>query len=137
MPASSSIVQRRTPEAWPGPCLFSLLIPALHPLCSLPPHPPSLLPPSLSQRKEREFRARLDTVARLYGVAAAMRMKTEADILSQICRAPGLPSSFVGLETVLGTDETIEFEDVLNDPQDRPDLPMVAVHEKMEARLGL
>ncbi|GAB5032192.1 proteasome maturation factor ump1 [Nannochloropsis oceanica] len=88
-------------------------------------------------RKEREFSARLDTIARLYGVAAAMRMKTEADILSQICRAPGLPSSFVGLETVLGTDETVEFEDVLNDPQERPDLPMVSVHEKMEARLGL
>lgn len=89
------------------------------------------------QRKEREFRARLDTISRLYGVAAAMRLKTEKDVLSQIRRAPGLPSSMVGLETVLGTDETIEFEDFLNDPLEKPDLPQVPVHEKMEAALGL
>ncbi len=128
----------------PGP---SVLLPSLQPsvvYASLPrfpllphPHPPYHIPSLNEQRKEREFNARLDTVARLYGVAAAMRMKTEVDILSQICRAPGLSSSFVGLETVLGTDETVEFEDVLNDPQERPDLPMVSVHEKMEARLGL
>lgn len=89
------------------------------------------------QRKEAEFQARLDTIAKLYGIAAAMRLKTERDILSRVCRAPGLPSSMVGLETVLGTDETIEFEDVLNDPQERPDMPLIPVHERMEARLGL
>ncbi len=89
-------------------------------------------------RKEREFRARLDSVARLYGIGAAMRLKTEKGVLSQVQRAPGLPSSMVGLETVLGTDETIEFEDVLNDPLEKPDLPIqVPVHDKMEARLGL
>lgn len=44
-----------------------------------------------------------------------MRLKTEKEVLStQAARLPGLPSSRVGLETVLGTDETIEFEDVLN-----------------------
>lgn len=54
-------------------------------------------------------------MARLYGVAAAMRLKTEKEVLAtQAARLPGLPSSRVGLETVLGTDETIEFEDVLN-----------------------
>ena len=134
------------------------------------------------QRKELEFRARLDSVARLYGVAAAMRLQTEKAVLSQVRRAPGLPSSMVGLETVLGTDETIEFEDVLNgmyvcscittcaciavysglllsflckqdrgpspnsyrlhtythiDPLEKPDVPQVPVHDKMEAMLGL
>ena len=66
------------------------------------------------QRKEREFNSRLDTVARLYGVAAAMRLKTEKEILSKVRRVPGLPSSMIALETVLGTDETIDFEDFLN-----------------------
>lgn len=67
------------------------------------------------QRKEREFRARLDSVARLYGLAAAMRLKTEKEVLSaQAQRLPGLPASRVGLETVLGTDETLDFEDILN-----------------------
>lgn len=82
------------------------------------PQPPTTnqpRPTPTKQRKEREFRARLDGVARLYGVAAAMRLKTEKEVLSaQAARLPGLPSSRVGLETVLGTDETIEFEDVLN-----------------------
>jgi proteasome maturation protein len=53
-------------------------------------------------------------VARLYGIAAAMRLKTEKEIMASCRRAPYLPSSFVGLETVLGTDETIEFEDFMN-----------------------
>ena len=43
-----------------------------------------------------------------------MRLKTEKETLSQVRRAPGLPSSMIALETVLGTDETIEFEDFLN-----------------------
>ena len=44
-----------------------------------------------------------------------MRLKTEKEVLAtQAARLPGLPSSRVGLETVLGTDETIDFEDVLN-----------------------
>lgn len=74
-----------------------------------------------TQRKEREFRARLDSVARLYGVAAAMRLKTEKEVLAtQAARLPGLPSSHVGLETVLGTDETIDFEDVLNGESQQP-----------------
>lgn len=34
--------------------------------------------------------------------------------LSQIQRLPGLPSSFVALDTVLGDDDTIHFEDVLS-----------------------
>jgi len=76
-----------------------------------------LLPPNQHQRAEREFASRLDTVARLYGVAAAMRLKTEKEILSRIQRPPGLPSSHVALETVLGKDETIEFEDILNGKQ--------------------
>lgn len=52
--------------------------------------------------------------ARTFGIAAAMRLKTERDLLAQYQRAPGLPSSNIGLETVLGLDETIEFEDILN-----------------------
>ena len=43
-----------------------------------------------------------------------MRLKTEKEILSRIQRPPGLPSSFVALETALGKDETIDFEDILN-----------------------
>lgn len=69
---------------------------------------------STTKRRETEFRDRLQATARTFGIAAAMRLKTERDLLAQYQRAPGLPSSNIGLETVLGLDETIEFEDILN-----------------------
>ncbi len=37
----------------------------------------------------------------------------EQTILAQVHRLPSLPSSFVGLETVLGDDTNIEFGDYL------------------------
>lgn len=43
-----------------------------------------------------------------------MRLEMEREVLSKFKRLPGLPSSFVGLETILGTDEDIDFEDYLN-----------------------
>ena len=46
-----------------------------------------------------------------------MQMKMEASILSQVRRLPGLPSSHVGLDTLLGRDTTIDFEDYLGDPR--------------------
>jgi hypothetical protein len=38
----------------------------------------------------------------------------EREILSQFHRLPVLESSYVGLETVLGIDEDIDYEDFLN-----------------------
>lgn len=55
-----------------------------------------------------------DMVRRVYGSAAAMRMKSERAAAESIQRLPGLESSFVALEVVLGEDNTIGFEDVLN-----------------------
>ena len=42
------------------------------------------------------------------------RLEMEKEILGQFQRLPVLESSFVGLETVLGTDEDIEYEDFLS-----------------------
>ena len=50
---------------------------------------------------------------------------------------PGLPSSFVALDTVLGRTETIEFEDVLNVPSERPVEPKFTLHDAMEVKLGM
>eukprot|EP00965_Chrysotila_dentata_P242115 6204694-Pleurochrysis_carterae.AAC.5 len=44
------------------------------------------------------------------------------NILSQVQRLPGLPSHHVGLDTIMGRDETIDFEDYLG-------LPEMATHE--------
>uniref|UniRef100_A0A7S3Y8S4 Uncharacterized protein n=1 Tax=Lotharella globosa TaxID=91324 RepID=A0A7S3Y8S4_9EUKA len=57
-------------------------------------------------------------LAKIHGVHVPMRMKMDQTILSQHKRiyVPGMKPSFVGLETMLGMDETIEFEDYLNGP---------------------
>jgi proteasome maturation protein len=87
-------------------------------------------------RIKGEFEFKLDTVQRIYGSGFAMRLKTEAAMLSQVQRLPGLPSSNVGLETLLGLDETIDFEDVLGLPEDRPAEPRFKIHEAMEIKYG-
>lgn len=51
---------------------------------------------------------------RVYGGAAAMEMRLDRAILSQFQRGPGLESSFAGLDSLLGRDETLGFEDYLN-----------------------
>src|SRR5688572_23446763 len=53
------------------------------------------------------------TTTNLFGTHMFMRMQMEKTILSQFRRLPGLPSEFVGLETILGEDETIDFDDYL------------------------
>lgn len=53
-------------------------------------------------------------MARIYGQHMPIKMHMEEKILSQFRRAPGLPSSHLGLETMLGVDTDIDFADFLN-----------------------
>ena len=52
-------------------------------------------------------------MAQTYGAHLPMQVRMEVDILSQAKRLPGIRSSNVGIETILGRDETIDFEDYL------------------------
>ncbi|CAJ1455160.1 unnamed protein product [Effrenium voratum] len=65
----------------------------------------------------------------------------ERELLSQFQRLPGLPSSLVGLETVLDMDETIEFEDIMNleanSAMSRFTGPNRGLHDIMEQRLNM
>jgi len=56
------------------------------------------------------------TLSNVYGYHMVMKLQMEKAILSQFQRLPGLPSSFCGLETLIGNDEDIDFDDYLNDP---------------------
>jgi hypothetical protein len=49
----------------------------------------------------------------VYGTHLPLRLKMEMNILSQAARLPGIRSSHTGLNTILGRDETIDFEDYL------------------------
>jgi proteasome maturation protein len=57
---------------------------------------------------------KLDTVRRMHGSHLAMRLATERETMSRIRRLPGLQSSNIALQTLMGTDETVEFSDFLN-----------------------
>merc|ERR550537_256056 len=77
----------------------------------------------------------------VYGQHAPIRAKMERELLSQFQRLPGLPSSLVGLETVLDIDDTIEFEDIMNlddvAPMPKSVGPNRGLHEVMEQRLNM
>lgn len=72
-------------------------------------------------------------LAKIHGVHVPMRIKMDNTILAQQRRpgVAGIRQSMVGLETMLGKDETIEFEDYLNDPEFTEQI--VDVHTELEA----
>uniref|UniRef100_A0A7S1Q8L4 Proteasome maturation protein n=1 Tax=Alexandrium catenella TaxID=2925 RepID=A0A7S1Q8L4_ALECA len=79
--------------------------------------------------------------ALVFGQHAPVRAKLEREMLSQFQRLPGLPSSLVGLETVLDMDESIEFEDIFNLEENAP-MPKLTsanrgLHDVMEQRLNM
>lgn len=43
-----------------------------------------------------------------------IRLQTEKQILSQFQRLPGIRSEMPGLETMLGKDEDLDFEDIFD-----------------------
>mmetsp|Transcript_55479 Transcript_55479/g.147435 ORF Transcript_55479/g.147435 Transcript_55479/m.147435 type:complete len:151 (-) Transcript_55479:62-514(-) len=77
----------------------------------------------------------------VFGQHAPIRAKMERELMAQFQRLPGLPSSMMGLETVLGLDTTIEWEDVFNREEDAPMPrtvgPNFPVHRVMEKRLNM
>lgn len=53
-------------------------------------------------------------VERVYGSHAAWEKRMDRAVLSQARRLPGIPSSFSGLDTIMGRDDKIGFEDFLS-----------------------
>ena len=86
------------------------------------------------------LRTQLETkhfiMAQTYGSHLPMQIRMELDILSQAKRLPGIRSSNVGAETILGRDETIDFEDFLGLPQDSEQEP-VDQRFQLEQRYGI
>eukprot|EP00123_Amoebidium_parasiticum_P019299 comp24482_c0_seq1/m.46731 comp24482_c0_seq1/g.46731 ORF comp24482_c0_seq1/g.46731 comp24482_c0_seq1/m.46731 type:complete len:141 (-) comp24482_c0_seq1:53-475(-) len=76
--------------------------------------------------------AMLGTVA---GQHAAMRVRMERSLVAMPMRMPGVQHHNVGLETLLGLDETIDYTDFFNDPRDAE--VMGDFHVMMEHKLGL
>merc|ERR1711998_562678 len=83
-----------------------------------------------------KMHGKLEESEALFGGHMAMRMQMESAILSRHQRLPGLKSNFVGLTTLHNMDEEFGFEDVLDVPELRENMP-VPVHDAMEAKLRL
>eukprot|EP00434_Breviolum_minutum_P023769 symbB.v1.2.020968.t1/scaffold1791.1/size101237/8 len=95
----------------------------------------------LTDHSRREQQQEMMNKALVYGQHAPIRAKMERELLSQFQRLPGLPSSLVGLETVLDMDDTIEFEDIMNleanSAMSRFTGPNRGLHDIMEQRLNM
>ena len=81
--------------------------------------------------------SQLDQVRRIHGSHLAMKLATEKEMFSRSRRLVGLESSSIGCETLMGTDDKIDFSDVLNCPNMRPDVPKLDIHSQMEIKLGI
>ena len=57
-------------------------------------------------------------MAQAHGAHLPMQIRMELETVCQSRRLPGMPTSNVGAECILGRDETIEFEDYLGLPND-------------------
>merc|ERR1712060_370406 len=66
---------------------------------------------------QNQLQTKHHIMGNVYGAHLPMRIKMEMNVLSQVRRLPGLRSSHVGLDTILGRDETIDFEDYLGQPE--------------------
>merc|ERR1712194_786804 len=100
-------------------------------------HPVEKLVLDVRRDDQMDLRAK----AMVHGAHAPLRAKMERELLSQFQRLPGLPSSLVGLETVLDMDDTIEYEEIFNLEAEatvsRTVGPNFGMHQVMEARLGM
>ncbi|KAG0175616.1 hypothetical protein DFQ30_003366 [Apophysomyces sp. BC1015] len=98
----------------------------------LPGHP---LENRLGQWEESRWELKLNMARQAYGMHAPIKMMMERNLVSQRQRLPVLPSSNVHLDILMGKDETIDYEDFLNDPAMSTD--MLDVHTTMEHKLNL
>uniref|UniRef100_A0A7N5P1I0 Proteasome maturation protein n=1 Tax=Ailuropoda melanoleuca TaxID=9646 RepID=A0A7N5P1I0_AILME len=75
------------------------------------------------------------TLRNIQGLFAPLKLQMEFKAVQQVQRLPFLPSSNLSLDILRGNDETIGFEDILNDPS-QSEL-MGEPHLMVEYKLGL
>nr|XP_058897800.1 LOW QUALITY PROTEIN: proteasome maturation protein [Kogia breviceps] len=99
-----------------------------------------LLPSHPLELSEKNFQLSQDkmnfsTLRNIQGLFAPLKLQMEFKAVQQVQRLPFLPSSNLSLDILRGNDETIGFEDILNDPS-QSEL-MGEPHLMVEYKLGL
>ncbi|CAL8398279.1 unnamed protein product [Arctogadus glacialis] len=98
----------------------------------LPSHPLELSEKNFLVNQEKMNFA---TVRNIQGLHAPLKLQMEYRAARQIQRLPFLPSSNLALDTLRNSDESIGFEDILNDPYQSE--VMGEPHMMTEYQLGL
>ncbi|KAB0347201.1 hypothetical protein FD754_012058 [Muntiacus muntjak] len=91
-------------------------------------------------RKEKNYQLNQDkmnfsTLRNIQGLFAPLKLQMEFEAGQQVQRLPFLPSSNLSLDILRGNNETIGFEDILNDPSQSE--PIGKLHLMVEYKLGL
>ncbi|KAM9775238.1 proteasome maturation protein [Syngnathus typhle] len=99
-----------------------------------------IVPAHALELSERNFQLNQDkmnfsTLRNIQGLHGPLKLQMEYRAARQIQRLPFLPSSNLALDTLRGTDESIGFEDILNDPTQSE--MMGEPHMMMECKLGM
>eukprot|EP00919_Chromeraceae_sp_WS-2016_P010841 GHVR01025367.1.p1 GENE.GHVR01025367.1~~GHVR01025367.1.p1 ORF type:complete len:122 (+),score=19.53 GHVR01025367.1:27-392(+) len=85
--------------------------------------------------EDNDFNLKLRSA--VYGSHSALRHTMECSMLAKCGRLPGLPSRYVGLRTMMGIDDTFDFEDYLGVVNPSNDFMRTTLHEYIETKMGL
>lgn len=116
-------------------CGRSRKVARVPPTPCVPQHPLDLQQQQLLYTLEQQ---QLQRASELYGSHAGLRLKTEREFCAMAQRLPGIGSSMLGLETVMGLDGHISVCDYLG--RERPSVeggPMLSVHDLIEKTMGI
>ncbi|KAF9187716.1 hypothetical protein BGZ51_004426 [Haplosporangium sp. Z 767] len=90
----------------------------------------------LAEWDNTQLELKMNMARNMYGMHAPIKMAMERALVTKARGPSMLPTrSNLGLDILMGKDETIEFEDFLNVPEMSTD--MVDVHTVMEHQLGM
>ncbi|XP_043929200.1 proteasome maturation protein [Protopterus annectens] len=98
----------------------------------LPSHPLELAEKNFQLNQDRMTFASLRNIQ---GLHAPLKLQMEYKAVKQIQRLPFLQSSHIALDTLRGADDSIGFEDILNDPAQYE--VMGDPHVMVEYKLGV
>ena len=69
-------------------------------------------PVEILQDHRSSGRMRIESIRQVYGIHMAMRLATEQKLTSRQHRLPGLESSTIGQDILMGTDRSIDVGDI-------------------------
>ncbi|KAI8061500.1 proteasome maturation factor UMP1-domain-containing protein [Gilbertella persicaria] len=88
-----------------------------------------------SEWETTQWELKLNLARQAYGMHAPIKMMMERSLIEKRQRMPAIPSSNLHLDILTGRDETIDYEDFLNNPAESTD--MLDIHASMEQKLRL